>query len=119
MDISKILADIKATPGFAENVGMILAHNGVVRGFSRADRKTVKAVEIKADQEAIARLVEEFSQKPGIFKITVEARSGTFYPGDDVMYIAVAGDIREHVKPVLADLLDQVKIQALTKKEIF
>lgn len=29
MDTTKILADLKKRPGFAENVGMVLVHNGV------------------------------------------------------------------------------------------
>ena len=30
MDTTKILADLKKRPGFTENVGMVLVHNGVV-----------------------------------------------------------------------------------------
>ena len=44
---------------------------------------------------------------------------GTFQPGDDLLYIIVAGDIRENIKPVLAELLDRIKAEAVTKKEIF
>ena len=39
-------------------------------------------------------------------------------PGDDLLFILVAGDVREHIKPVLAELLDRVKAEAVTKKEI-
>ncbi|MBA3002992.1 MAG: molybdenum cofactor biosynthesis protein, partial [Desulfurivibrio sp.] len=35
MDISKTIAEMKKNPAFAENVGMVLVHNGVVRGWSR------------------------------------------------------------------------------------
>lgn len=38
MDISKTIQQLKAEPGFTDNVGMVLVHNGVVRGWSRADR---------------------------------------------------------------------------------
>lgn len=34
MDTTKILADLKKRPGFTENVGMVLVHNGVVRGWA-------------------------------------------------------------------------------------
>jgi molybdopterin synthase catalytic subunit len=40
-------------------------------------------------------------------------------PGDDLLFIVVAGDIRENVKPVLADLLDRIKAEAVSKSEIF
>ena len=42
MDTTKILADLKKRPGFTENVGMVLVHNGVVRGWARADHAPVK-----------------------------------------------------------------------------
>ncbi len=32
MDISKTIATMKQDPEFAENVGMVLIHNGTVRG---------------------------------------------------------------------------------------
>ena len=41
MDISKTIAELKARPDFNDNVGMILVHNGTVRGWSRKDRATV------------------------------------------------------------------------------
>jgi molybdopterin synthase catalytic subunit len=50
--------------------------------------------------------------------VVAEARSGRLEPGDDLLFILVAGDIREHVKPVLSDLLDRIKAEAVTKKEI-
>ena len=41
-----------------------------------------------------------------------------FSPGDDLLFILVAGDIRENIKPVLADLLDRIKSEAIRKTEI-
>lgn len=118
MDISKTIAVLKARPDFSDNVGMILIHNGIVRGWSRQDRSTVSSIEVHADTERIAALREEFLQFPGIYDIVIEARSGLLKPGDDLLFIVVAGDIREHVKPVLADLLDRVKSEAVTKNEL-
>ena len=43
MDISQAIAELKKTPGFSENVGMILVHNGVVRGWSRKDCQPARA----------------------------------------------------------------------------
>ena len=60
---------------------------------------------------------QEYEQKPGIYKVLVEAKSGPLQPGDDLLFIIVAGDIRENVKPVLAELLDRIKAEAVTKKE--
>ena len=56
MDISKTLQELKKRPEFADNVGMILIHNGVVRNWSRQDRAKVTAVEVTPDHEKIAAL---------------------------------------------------------------
>ena len=118
MDITDAIARLKQQPGFTDNVGMMLIHNGVVRNWSRADRRTVTALEVTPDQEKIERLRQEYLQREGIFAILIEAMEGTFVPGDDLLYIIVAGDIRENIKPVLAELLDRVKSEAITKREI-
>jgi len=118
MDISKTIAAMKQKPGFNENVGMILVHNGTVRQLSRDDKKQVKALEVVPDQARIEEIRQEFLKRPGIFDVVIEAREGTFKPGEDLLFLIVAGDIRENVKPALADLLDQVKSGPIAKKEI-
>jgi molybdopterin synthase catalytic subunit len=118
MDISKTTAELKKNPAFAENVGMVLVHNGVVRAWSRKTREGVTALEVSPDQEKIEAIRREFLQRPGIFDIVVEAKSGRFRPGDDLLFIIVAGDIRENVKPVLGELLDRIKSEAIGKKEV-
>ena len=119
MDISKRIAEMKQQPGFKDNVGMILIHNGTVRGWSRNEnKKEVIALEVTPDYEKIEAIRQEFLQREGIFEIVAEALSGRFEPGDDLLYLIVAGDIRENIKPVLAELLDRVKAEAISKKEI-
>ncbi len=117
MDISKTIAELKKDPAFAENVGMILVHNGVVRGWSRKDRREVSSIAIRVDRERMELLRQEHERRPGIFRVIVEAHEGDLKPGDDVLFILVAGDIREHVKPVLSDLLDRIKAEAVSKSE--
>jgi molybdopterin synthase catalytic subunit len=119
MDISKAIQELKQRSEFKNNVGMILIHNGVVRNWSRKDRTAVSALEVTPDYDKIEQIRQEYLQHEGIFDIIVKAYSGTFQPGDDLLFIIVAGDIRENIKPVLADLLDRIKAEAVTKKEIF
>ena len=69
--------------------------------------------------KVLKRIVKEYSKKPGIFKILIHAKEGEFKPGDDLLYIVVAGDIRDNVKPVLSEVLDRVKKEAIYKEEIF
>ena len=117
MDISKTIATLKARPDFSDNVGMVLIHNGTVRSWSRQDRSTVASIAVEVDPDRIAAIREEFIIFPGIYDIVIEARSGLLKPGDDLLFIVVAGDIREHVKPVLAEVLERIKSEAVTKTE--
>ncbi len=119
MDITKTIQELKKRPEFTENVGMILIHNGVVRDWSRRDRAKVIALEVSPNFQKIETLRQEYLRHPGIFDIIVEAQSGTLHPGDDLLFIIVAGDIRENIKPVLAELLDRIKAEAVHKREIF
>ena len=118
MDISKKIAAMKQDPAFAENVGMVLIHNGTVRGWSRADHSPVSRIEVAADKDKVEQIRREIEQMEGIFKVVVEAHSGSMQPGDDLLFLIVAGDIRENVKPALALLLDRIKAEAISKNEI-
>jgi len=118
LDILKRIAELKQKPGFKDNVGMILIHNGTVRSWSRKDKKTVVVLEVTPDLEKIESIRRELLKREGIFDIITEAKTGKFHPGDDLLFLIVAGDIRENIKPVLAELLDRVKSEAITKKEI-
>lgn len=118
MDISATIAALKKEPGFTEKVGMVLAHNGVVRATSRKDGQAVSALEVHPDQDRIEAIRREFEKRPGIFRVLVEAKSGRFLPGDDLLFIIVAGDVRENVKACLSECLDAIKSQAVGKTEI-
>lgn len=119
MDITNTINELKSRPDFNDNVGMILIHNGVVRNWSRKDHTAVSALKVTPDHDKIKQLRKEYLQRDGIFDIIIKAYSGTFQPGDDLLYIIVAGDIRENIKPVLSELLDRIKAEAVTKQEIF
>jgi len=118
MDISKRIAEMKQQPGFNDNVGMILIHNGTVRGWSRKDKEQVVALEVTPDLDKIEAIRQDLLKRDGIYDIVTEAKTGRFQPGDDLLYLIVAGDIRENIKPVLAELLDRVKSEAIHKNEI-
>lgn len=118
MDISKTIAELKKRPDFNDNVGMILIHNGVVRNWSRKDHSGVSRLDITVDHEHTERLRQEYLKKPGIYEILIETQSGSYQPGDDLLFIIVAGDLRENIKPVLSELLDRIKAEAVSKQEI-
>ena len=117
MDINKTLQELKARPGFAEHVGMTLVHNGVVRAWSRKDHSPVSQVRVTPDRAKMSAICREMEQRPGIFAILAESAEGLLRPGDDLLFLVVAGDIREHVKATFAELLDRIKAKAVLKQE--
>ena len=118
MDINKTLQELKARPGFADHVGMMLVHNGVVRAWSRGDHAPVTAVQVSHDTAIMDAICREMEKQPGIFAIVAQAEEGLLKPGDDLLFLVVAGDIREHVKATFAELLDRIKAEAVIKQEI-
>ncbi len=115
MDMNALIDTIKAHPDYRK-VGMILCHNGVVRGTSR-DGSPVSGVTVKGDRGVIEKIVREQKKRPGIIEILYEINEGDLKVGDDLLVIVVAGDIREHVIPVLADTLNLVKAHGTRKIE--
>ncbi len=119
MNVQEMIESIRREPGFAENVGMLAAHNGVVRGSSRSHPGAVVGVEVTPDFERVEAIRREMEGRPGIFCILVEAEQGHIAPGEDLLRMVVAGDIRENVLPVLSDLLNRIKSEAIHKRERF
>ena len=117
MDISKTIAALKAEPGFLEKVGMVLVHNGVARATSR-NGAPVASLDVVVDQDLVETIRQEGEAMPGMFRVLVEARAGHFQPGDDLLFIIAAGDIREHVLASLTYTLTRVKSEAITKREV-
>ena len=118
MNINALLESIKENPDY-EKIGMILCHNGVVRGTSR-DGRAVKGLRVAVDHQKLARIVEDQKKIAGIVDIKVEiAADRDLTVGDDVMLLAVAGDIRENVIKVLTDTLNLIKSTVTNKTEYF
>ncbi|MBW1725627.1 MAG: molybdenum cofactor biosynthesis protein MoaE [Deltaproteobacteria bacterium] len=118
MDLTRMIDSIKKHPDYHQ-AGMILCHNGVVRDASRDGRK-VSGLTISVDHEKLRQVVETYKKKPGIVEILVEiAENKKLAVGDDVMFLVVAGDIRENVIAVLKDTLNAIKTTVTQKTEFF
>jgi len=118
MDIVNVMQRIKAHPDF-DKAGMVLCHNGVVRATSRDGRK-VSGLRVSVDHEKLERIVSKQKQAPGIIDIQVEiAENKDLEVGDDVMLLAVAGDIRENVIAVLTETLNAIKSTVTNKTEYY
>jgi molybdopterin synthase catalytic subunit len=118
MGIKQLIDEIKNHPDY-EKAGMILCHNGIVRSTSR-DGRPVNGLTVEVDHTRLRSIIDKRKQDPGIIEIRVEIREKQkLVVGDDVMFLVVAGDIREHVIQTLKDTLDAIKSTATHKTEYF
>jgi len=118
MHLSELIRTIKRHPDY-HKVGMILCHNGVVRSTSRSGR-SVSGLQVSVNHETLRQIVTRQKAKPGIVEILVYiAENRKLGVGDDVMFLVVAGDIREHVIPVLEETLHAIKTTVTEKTEFF
>ena len=100
-----------------ENLGMVLVHNGVVRGSSRSGGK-VSGMELSYNREKLNRLVSEIESREGIEAVEVWLNSGNLKVGDDIMVVAVAGRYRSDVLPAFEELISRIKKEVVLEKEV-
>jgi len=118
MNLARLLDTVKQHPDYHQ-AGMILCHNGVVRSTSR-DGRTVSGLQITVNHNKLQQIVGANKQTSGIIEILVEFNENrTLSVGDDVMFLVVAGDIRENVIRVLTDTLNAIKSTVTHKTEYF
>lgn len=117
MDINKVIEKMRLRPG-SEKIGMIATHIGVVRGNS-LDGREVSGVEVAYDHEVLEEITNNSRSLPGIIDVMVEVNEGALKVGDMIMFVAVGGDIRDHVFPVLINTVDRIKKEAGIKKEFY
>ena len=117
MKLEEMVARIKTHPHISD-AGMILCHNGIVRGTSRKDGRSVSQIKVKVNYEALAGIISKIKSRPGIIEVLTEVNQGTLKVGGDIMLAVIAGDIREHVFPALQDLIQHIKQQITEKEEV-
>lgn len=109
------LAEIKAMHG-ADGIGMYLVHNGVVRAWSR-DGRPVTGMLLEVDRERLSELVESARIMEGVIAVRAWVNEGELAIGDDIMYVLVAGDIRDNVFGALQALVKMIKTEVVTERE--
>jgi len=118
MNLIPLIETIKRHPHY-DRVGMILCHNGVVRGTSR-DGRRVSGLNITVDYEQLLEVIEKHKKRPGIIEILFKiAENRKLSVGDDIMLLVVAGDIRKNVIKVLSEAIDDIKSTVTKKTEYF
>ncbi len=116
MSLATLIERVKKHPDYAK-AGMILCHNGVVRGTSR-DGSPVSQVEVTADRGRLAAIMADTKKMPGIVEALAEVNDGTLKVGEDVMYVVVAGNFRENVFAAMIDAVNRIKAEVTCKREM-
>ncbi len=115
MDLNKMIESIKRHPEY-KKMGMIASHLGVVRGTSR-DGQTVSDIEVAYNHDAVKNIVLDARKLPGVVEVLVDTNEGHLKVGDEILAVAVGGDIRENVFPALVETVNRIKKEAVQKKE--
>jgi molybdopterin synthase catalytic subunit len=100
-----------------EDLGMILVHNGIVRGTSKSGRP-VQGMKLSYDQERLNSVIPIFKQRTGVVEVTVWINSGNLKVGDNIMFLLVAGRFKTDVLPVFEELLSLIKNEIVTEEEV-
>jgi molybdopterin synthase catalytic subunit len=114
--IDRWLEEVKQTAD-PEDLGMILVHNGIVRGASKLG-KPVRGMKLSYDQKKLNSVIPIFQQRPGVVEVKVWINAGNLEIGDDIMFLLVAGKFRTDVLPVFEELLSLIKNEIVTESEV-
>lgn len=108
----------------AENCGMFLIHNGVVRRSAKARVRLgddtapdVTGMYFSYDRDKAAAAIAEAEAMEGISCVRVWMNEGELRVGDDIMYVLVGGDIRPRVIDALQTLVGKLKNECVTETE--
>ncbi len=100
------------------NVGMILIHNGIVRGSSKVEGKRVRGIRLSYDRKLLEETLKSFSQRDGIEKVKAWINEGELKTGDDIMLVLVAGRYRTDVLPTFEGLIEKIKREIVREEEL-
>jgi molybdopterin synthase catalytic subunit len=115
-DLNAELKKIKNNTSKNE-LGMILIHNGVVRGTSRKENKQVKNMHLTYDKDKLNSAIEKTKSTKGIANVVVWINEGKLEVGDDIMYVIVAGDRRVNILKPFENLIEEIKSSVVIEKE--
>ena len=115
-----MINNAKKEPSF-KKAGAITLFIGVVREEDKKGEKVEKleleAYEEKANQ-TLNRICNDLRKKPGVTDVQIHHMLGEFSPGEDLVYVLVAGSHRQNIFPVLEQAVERYKTEApIFKKE--
>jgi molybdopterin synthase catalytic subunit len=115
-----MINNAKKEPSF-KKAGAITLFIGVVREEEKKGEKVEKlqleAYEEKANQ-TLAEICDDLRKKPGVTDVQIHHMLGEFSPGEDIVYVLVAGSHRQNIFPILQEAVERYKSEApIFKKE--
>jgi len=115
-----LIKNARKEPNF-KKAGAITLFIGVVRGEAKKGEKVEKleleAYEEKANQ-TLEKICDDLRKKPGVTDVQIHHLLGEFSPGEDLVYVLVAGSHRQNIFPVLEQAVERYKHEApIFKKE--
>ncbi|HTX67929.1 MAG TPA: molybdenum cofactor biosynthesis protein MoaE [Thermoleophilia bacterium] len=115
-DINERIERIKARPD-AAGIGMILAHQGIVRGTSKTG-EPVTGMDLAVDRRRFDGALDEARGWDGVVAVEGWVNEGRLAVGDDIMKVVVAGDVRGNVIAALQRLVGIIKEEVVTEAEL-
>ena len=115
-----MIDDVKKEPSFGK-AGAIALFIGTVRMEAkkgeRVEKLELEAYEEKANQ-VLRNICDELRKRPGVTEVQIHHLLGEFKPGEDIVYVLVAGSHRQNIFPVLQEAVERYKSEApIFKKE--
>ena len=115
-----MINNAKKEPNF-KMAGAITLFIGVVREETKRGEKVEKlqleAYEEKTNQ-TLAEICNDLRKKPGVTDVQIHHMLGEFSPGEDLVYVMVAGSHRQNIFPILQEAVERYKSEApIFKKE--
>jgi molybdopterin synthase catalytic subunit len=115
-DITQCIERIKAGPD-SSRIGMILAHQGIVRGTSKSG-EAVSGMDLGVDRRRFEEAIAEARSWDGVVAVDAWVNEGRLAVGDDIMKVVVAGDVRGNVIGALQRLVAIIKDDVVTEVEL-
>lgn len=120
LKLSDIIRSTKNKSNF-NNAGAIATFIGIVRGKStyncKVEKLAIEAYEEKAD-DVFLKICTDLEKRRGILDVQIHHLLGEFRPGEDLVYVLVAGEHRKEVFSVLKEAVERYKKEVpIFKKE--
>ena len=117
------LAEAKASEN-ADQCGMFLVHNGIVRSTAKAqvrqgeEKPPVAQVQFSYDAAGVEAAIEEALTWDGVYYVKVWLNEGVLAVGESIMYVLIGADIRPHCIDALQKLVGHIKNDLVVEREI-